>query len=341
MCAWRMCKVDELQRSSTSQGSGAFVKTWQWRQWLVNLSAKKHNLKQILKNNTDRASPERGCCTTAPQRRSSLQQGCRAQQPGDGLVGSIQNQATGEDSLLVFIPTFFIRLGDKNGIRQSGIIKIGAGDLWNLLLLCLEVDIQVILEGNTEWGQQERQQNLLSRALDALQDLCQLLRLCLLAFLSNEEWEECADLKKVTSLLSFCISLNSSRVCLKRVSMSVCKIHRYILMKHRCLKKTKTNIQLIWTCDQTDFLVFDVNGRQCQFAIGHGVIWKCMHISHIRLTSHLAHMCSPYLANPPALLLVLVVRHIPPLQPARVKSVPHTSVKSLLDSKVCKSQKHT
>ena len=58
--------------------------------------------------------------------------------------------AIGEDSLLVFIPTFFIRLGDKNGIRQSGIIKIGAGDLWNLLLLCLEVDIQVILEGNTE-----------------------------------------------------------------------------------------------------------------------------------------------------------------------------------------------
>ena len=52
--------------------------------------------------------------------------------------------------MLVFIPTFFIRLGDKNGIRQSGIIKIGAGDLWNLLLLCLEVDIQVILEGNTE-----------------------------------------------------------------------------------------------------------------------------------------------------------------------------------------------
>ena len=216
---------------------------------------------------------------------------------------------------------------NKNGIRQSGIIKIGAGDLWNLLLLCLEVDIQVILEGNTEWGQQERQQNLLSRALDALQDLCQLLRLCLLAFLSNEEWEECADLKKVTSLLSFCISLNSSRVCLKRVSMSVCKIHRYILMKHRCLKKTKTNIQLIWTCDQTDFLVFDVNGRHCQFAIGHGAIWKCMHISHIRLTSHLAHMCSPYLANPPALLLVLVVRHIPPLQPARVKSVPDCNKK--------------
>ena len=40
-----MCKVDELQRSSTSQGSGAFVKTWQWRQWLVSLSAKKYKLK--------------------------------------------------------------------------------------------------------------------------------------------------------------------------------------------------------------------------------------------------------------------------------------------------------
>ena len=55
-----------------------------------------------------------------------------------------------------------------------------------------------------------------------------------------------------------------------------------------------------------------------------------MHISHIRLTSHLAHMCSPYLANPPALLLVLVARHIPPLQPATVISVPQ---------KVCWSQK--
>ena len=51
MTKWRidMCKVDELQRSSTSQGSGAFVKTWQWRQWLVSLSAKKHKLKTNFK----------------------------------------------------------------------------------------------------------------------------------------------------------------------------------------------------------------------------------------------------------------------------------------------------
>ena len=40
------------------------------------------------------------------------------------------------------------------------------------------------------------QQNLLSCALNALQDFCQFLRLCLLAFLSKEEWEEFADWSK-------------------------------------------------------------------------------------------------------------------------------------------------
>ena len=38
--------------------------------------------------------------------------------------------------------------------------------------------------------------NLLSCALNALQDFCQFLRLCLLAFLSKEEWEEFADWSK-------------------------------------------------------------------------------------------------------------------------------------------------